>query len=212
LGLHLDGARHNNPHDLAVDGKGRVWFSDPYSALPLRGPQIYPPLDHCSILRLDIDKPVGEWDVRRMTDDTLEPRGLAFSPDAATLYVTDSPAAPTDSCQLRAYLVKDDGGLGPAVTLHTFSTDYRGKHRGGAGMCVDSDGNIIVTAGGVACGPGPMIYVFAPSGQPLESHPVPADAPTNCTCGGKDLATLFVTTADGNLFQVKNTRRKGVAR
>jgi gluconolactonase len=212
LGLHLDGARHNNPHDLAVDGKGRVWFSDPYSALPLRGPQIYPPLDHCSILRLDIDKPVGEWDVRRMTDDTLEPRGLAFSPDAATLYVTDSPAAPTDSCQLRAYLVKDDGGLGPAVTLHTFSTDYRGKHRGGAGMCVDSDGNIIVTAGGVACGPGPMIYVFAPSGQPLESHPVPADAPTNCTFGGKDLATLFVTTADGNLFQVKNTRRKGVAR
>jgi sugar lactone lactonase YvrE len=57
-----------------------------------------------------------------------------------------------------------------------------------------------------------MIYVFAPSGQPLESHPVPADAPTNCTFGGKDLATLFVTTADGNLFQVKNTRRKGVAR
>ncbi len=55
-----------------------------------------------------------------------------------------------------------------------------------------------------------MVYVFAPSGQVIESHPVPADAPTNCAFGGADLGTLFVTTEDGNLFQLKNTGQKGI--
>ena len=26
----LDGKRHNRPNDLAIDRKGRVWFTDPF--------------------------------------------------------------------------------------------------------------------------------------------------------------------------------------
>jgi len=212
LNARLGGTRHNHPHDLVADSKGRIWFSDPYSELRTRGPQIYPPLDHCSVLRLDFEAPPREWIVRRMTSDTTEPRGLALSPDERTLYVADSPSSASGSRQLKAYPINDNGTLGPARTLHTFGADYRGPHRGAAGMCVDSDGNIVVTAGSTASGPGPLVYVFAPSGQVLESHRVPAAVPTNCTFGGADLGTLFVTTEDGSLFQVKDTGRKGVAR
>jgi gluconolactonase len=209
LNARLGGARHNHPHDLVVDGRGRIWFSDPYSKLRTRGPQIFPPLDHCSVLRLDYEVPPREWVVRRMTFDTVEPRGLALSPDERTLYVADSSSATEGPRQIKAYPIKDDGALGLPIVLHTFGADYRGPHRGGAGMCTDSEGNILVTAGSKASGPGPMVYVFAPSGQVLESHPVPADAPTNCAFGGTDLAILFVTTEDGHLFQINNTGRKG---
>ena len=195
-----------------VDGKGRIWFSDPHSELRTRGPQIYPLLDHCSVLRLDFEAPPREWVVRRMTQDTVEPRGLALSPDERTLYVADSPTSAKGTRELKAYPINEDGTLDLAKTLHTFGADYRGPHRGAAGMCTDADGNILVTAGSTKSGPGPMVYVFAPSGQVIESHVIPAEAPTNCTFGGADLGTLFVTTEDGSLFAVKNMGRKGVAR
>jgi gluconolactonase len=210
LNARLGGERHNHPHDLVIDSKERVWFSDPYSRLRTRGHQIFPLLDHCSVLRLDYESPPREWVVKRMTQDTVEPRGLAFSPDERTLYVADSNSSPEGPREIKAYPVKDDDTLGRPIVLHTFGTDYRGPHRGAAGMCLDNEGNILVTAGSKQSGPGPMVYVFAPSGQVLESHPVPTDAPTNCAFGGADLSTLFVTTHDGNLFQVKNTGRKGV--
>jgi gluconolactonase len=54
-----------------------------------------------------------------------------------------------------------------------------------------------------------MIYVFAPNGRVLETHPVPADRPTNCTFGGLDLTTLFVTAGSGEVFRAK-TQRKGL--
>jgi gluconolactonase len=211
LNARLGGTRHNHPHDLVADSKGRIWFSDPHSELRTRGPQIYPPLDHCSVLRLDFEAPPREWIVKRMTHDTVEPRGLALSPDERTLYVADSPSSGALR-QLKAYPINEDGTLGLARTLHAFGSDYRGPHRGAAGLCTDRDGNIVVAAGSSRSGPGPMIYVFAPSGQVLESHPVPAEAPTNCTFGGTDLGTLFVTTEDGKLLAVKGTGRRGAAR
>lgn len=209
LNARLAGERHNHPHDLVVDSKNRIWFSDPYSELRTRGPQIYPPLNHCSILRLDYEVPPREWAVKRMTHDTVEPRGLALSPDEKTLYVADSSPAADRVRQLKAYPVNDNGTLGPAIVLHSFGSDHRGVHRGFAGLCTDSDGNVIAVAGSTKSGPGPIIYVFAPTGQVLESHRVPAEAPTNCAFGGADLGTLFVTTEDGQLFQIKDSGRKG---
>jgi len=109
---------------------------------------------------------------------------------------------------VRAYPILESG-LGPPRVLHTFGADHRGAHRGAAGICVDSEGNVVVAAGSRDNGPGPLIYVFAASGRVLETHPVAADRPTACTFGGEDLATLFVTTGDGHLFQVQNTGRVG---
>ena len=101
--------------------------------------------------------------------------------------------------ELRAYPLQDDDTLGVYAVLHTFGQDTR-VHRGIDGMCLDTDGNIIATAGWRAAGPGPMIYVFAPSGRVLETHPVPVDMPSNCTFGDADLSTLYVTTSGGHLF------------
>ena len=67
---------------------------------------------------------------------------------------------------------------------------------------------MIATAGWELGGPGPMIYVFAPSGEVLEMHPVPCRRPTNCTFGDADLRTLYVTTIEGYLFRTR-TGRKG---
>ena len=73
-------------------------------------------------------------------------------------------------------------------------------------MCWDSDGDIIATAGWEESGPGPMLYVFAPNGRVLETHPLPTDQPTNCTFGDPDLQTLYVT-AGGCLFRTRPGRK-----
>ena len=54
-----------------------------------------------------------------------------------------------------------------------------------------------------------MIYLFAPSGRVLETHPEPVDRPTDCTFGDADLGTLYVTTGGGHLFRVRNTGHRG---
>ena len=79
-------------------------------------------------------------------------------------------------------------------------------HRGIDGMCLDADGNIVATAGYYVSGSGPMIYVFSPTGRVLETHPVPANRPTNCCFGGPDLTTLFVTSTNGHFFKAQTNR------
>jgi len=88
--------------------------------------------------------------------------------------------------------------------LHDF-----GPHRGADGMTLDAEGNLVVTAGWRRSGPGPMIYVFAPDGTVLETHPFPGDRPTNCTFGDPDLRTLYVTAGDGCLYRAR-THRQGI--
>jgi gluconolactonase len=53
-------------------------------------------------------------------------------------------------------------------------------------------------------GSGPMIYVFSP--RVLETHPVPANRPTNCCFGGPDLTTIFVTSTNGHFFKAQTDR------
>ena len=70
-------------------------------------------------------------------------------------------------------------------------------------MCLDADGNIVACAGWQRNGPGPLIYVFSPEGAVLETYPLPADLPNRCTFGGRGLDTLYVTTANGELYAGK---------
>ena len=123
--------------------------------------------------------------------------------------------------------VKEDGTLGEYEVLHNFY-----PHRGIDGMCLDSGGNIIACAGSTdtaGCtsvtnfaapgrrissrsysrqyesGPGPMIYVFAPNGRVLETHPFPGAKPTNCTFGDDDRQTLYVT-GNARLYRTRTNR------
>jgi gluconolactonase len=199
----LQGRRHNRPNDLAIDSQGRIWFTDPFG----RGrPQEERELDHASVLRLD-PQPDGTWNLKRMTVDTTSPNGILLSQDERTLYVAQSDYDGVR--ELRAYPLQQDETLGAYSVLHTFGKDARGVQRGVDGMCLDTNGHIVACAGWEEAGPGPMIYVFAPSGRVLETHPVPVDRPTNCTFGNADRGTLYVTTGGGHLFRVQDTGRRG---
>jgi len=195
--------RFNIPNDLAIDPEGRIWFTDPFyegAAGPWSQDRSSKELDHDSVYRLD-PHPDGNCAIQRVTFDTTRPNGLLFSLDYRTLYVAQSGRRPDEKRQLRAYPVREDLSLGPGEVLHDF-----GENRGIDGMVLDVEGNIIATAGWELGGPGPSIYVFSPSGEVLERHPVPAKRPTNCTFGEAGLRTLFVTTGEGHLFRVQTGR------
>lgn len=206
----MDGLCHNQPNLLVLDRKGRVWFSDPRHPVLPSGPQVFPWLDHQSVLRLTLGgRPHTEWHIERMTFDTASPRGVALSPDEKTLYVSETRNERGGVRELRAYSILSDGTLGEFTVLHTFGADARGIHRGSEGLCVDKEGNILACAGWKRSGPGPLIYVFSASGAVLGTHAVPADVPLNCAFGDPDLSSLYVTTADGSLFRARSTGHTG---
>ena len=192
----FDGKRFNSPNDLAFDDQGSLWFTDPRYGDKTDDLE----LDHKSVYRLD-PQPSGRWEITRVTHDTTNPNGLLISPDQRWLYVAQSEYGEGKARELRAYPINDDRSVGAYQVLHNFY-----PHRGVDGMCLDTEGNIIATAGWQRSGPGPMIYVFAPDGRVLETHQVPVDHPTNCTFGDADLQTLYIT-AGGSLYRVRTERR-----
>ena len=205
----LDGGYHNQPNNLAIDSKGRIWFSDPHSGLPASGPQIFPPLAHASVLRLEGDPFRKLWSIRRMSYDTAAPRAVALSQDESVLYVAETDNAPMGRRELRAYPILPDDTLGAFTVLHVFGRDHRGEHRGIEGMCTDREGSIVACAGWRKAGPGPLVQVFSPAGAILESHPLPSDQPMNCAFGDADLGSLYVTTAAGELLRARDFGRRG---
>jgi gluconolactonase len=206
--LQLDGRFHNFPCDLTVDRKGRVWFSDPYNPVPAFGPQMYPLLEHQSVLRMQNDR---GWTLERMTFDTVGPRAIALSPDEKTLYVADGDSK-AKVRELRAYPIGEDGRLGAYRLLHSFGADHRGPQRGIEGLAVERGGNIVACAGSNDNGPGALIYVFSPSGAVLETHPAPADRPMRVAFGDAGLGSLYVTAADGALYRSRDTGLVGANR
>ena len=199
-----EGKRLNVPNDLAIDPNGSVWFTDPFyegAGGEWSNDRSNKDLDHDSVYRLD-EQDDGSWSITRVTFDTTRPNGLLFSLDHKTLYVAQSGRNADEKRELRAYPVNDDGNLGDHTVLHDF-----GAHRGIDGMVLDTEGNIVATAGFNESGPGPMIYVFAPNGEIIETHPTPTDRPTNCSFGGSDLTTLFVTTGGGDVYMAHTDRQ-----
>jgi gluconolactonase len=200
----IEGKKLSTPNDLAIDRKGRIWFTNPVNEGNWDTTE-KEELDNRSVIRLDPQKD-GSYTATRVTFDTTQPNGILVSQDQSTLYVAESSYTKGIARELRAYPIKNDGNLGAFTTLFTWGEDARGVHRGIDGMCLDRDGNIVATAGWEVSGPGPMIYVFTPTGRVRETHPVPAIRPTNCCFGGPDLTTLFVTTTQGHFFRAETNR------
>ena len=209
LGHKVGGLYHNQPKDLAIDQRGRIWFADPHGNLrEAANPQIHDKLDHASVLRMEAP-PHQDAFISRMTYDTDAPNAVLLSGDGRTLYVSECSEEAQGKREFRAYPILEDGTIGPYLLLHVFGADHRGVHRGISGMCLDNGGNILACAGWKRSGPGPMIYVFSPEGRVLETHLVPDAEPTNCAFGDTDMATLYVTTSQGHLYRVRNTGRQG---
>src|SRR4051812_3399627 len=207
----LDGQIHNHPSDLVMDRAGRVWFSDPYSAVLAFGPQIFPALEHASVLRLEVDER-HSWTIKRATYDTLAPRAVTLSADEKTLFVAEGEPGRKGARELRAYPIKEDGSVGPCSVLQTYGADHRGDHRGIEGMCIDSGGDIVACGGWRKAGPGPMITVLSPTGAVLESHPLPGDMPMRCAFGDSELDSLYVTCGDGCVYRAQGVGSHGFKR
>ena len=200
----VDGKKLNTPNDLAIDRKGRIWFTNPWNEGNIDETE-KEELDNRSVIRLDPQKD-GTYKSTRVTFDTTQPNGILVSQDQKTLYVAESGFARKIDRELRAYPVNEDGSLGKYETLFTWGEDHKGLHRGIDGMCLDAEGNIVATAGWELGGPGPMIYVWSPGGRVLETHPVPVLRPTNCAFGGPDLTTLYVTSTQGHFLKAQTDR------
>jgi gluconolactonase len=200
----VDGKKLNTPNDLAIDRKGRIWFTNPWNEGNIDATETEE-LDNRSVIRLDPQQD-GKYTATRVTFDTTQPNGILVSPDQKTLYVAESGYARGIARELRAYPIRDDGSLGAYETLFTWGEDHKGVHRGIDGMCLDAEGNIVATNGWEVSGPGPMLTVFSPTGRVLETHPVPANRPTNVCFGGPDLTTVFVTSTQGHFLKAQTNR------
>ncbi|MBY0231333.1 MAG: SMP-30/gluconolactonase/LRE family protein [Gemmataceae bacterium] len=202
----IDGKRFNAPNDLAIDAKGRIYFSDPrYLGDEKRE------LEHRAVYRID-----GPGKVVEITHDVSKPNGIALSPDGKTLYVADHdngtdkivPGEKPEPGPMKVYAfpLGDDGKVaGKRKTLVDF-----GKNAGCDGMCVDSKGNIYLTArslkrpGVLVIDPEGKEVAFIATGKPgQEKEKEPVGIPSNVTFGaGEERSTLYVT-IDTSLYRIK---------
>lgn len=175
-----------SPNDVCVDGAGRIYFtSRPGGTDPKKG-------NVNAVYRIDPDGKVTQllhW------PDIHMPNGIVTSPDNKTLYLIEAHGKADHNRNILAFDLAADGTLSNRRTLIDF---YPG--RSGDGMCIDAKGNLYVAAGlhktrgtSETLDTRPGIHVVSPAGMLLAFRETPEDTVTNCTFGGKDLKTLYVT-------------------
>lgn len=194
LADRYDGKRLNSPNDLAIDRRGRVYFTDPrYSKRENLE------LDKEAVYRID-----DRGGLARVVDTVTRPNGILVTPDGRTLYVADN-ASPGGVVTLLAFTLDARGNAGDGRVVYDF-----GSGRGIDGMTLDRDGRIWATAGTKDKA---GIYVFTPDARRAAAAltaflPMPED-PTNCTFGGPRRDVLYVTTVS-SLYRIR-TRVRGQA-
>lgn len=185
------------PNDVCLDRAGRIYFT---SRSAVEDPAGENPK---GVYRIDPDGGVHRllaW------PDVHMPNGIVTSPDDKTLYLIEAHPEADRHRDIRAYDLAGDGSISNGRVLINF---YPG--RSGDGMCIDADGNLYVAAGlhktrktSETLDTKPGIHVVSPQGKLLAFRETPVDTITNCTFGGDDLRTLYVTC--GNLLvSIKTT-------
>ena len=178
------------PYDTATvranDGKcdalGRFWV----------GTIDEPKASHAAAL-FSVDCRNGPAMVQRQAAEALTANGLAWSPDARTLYWADTPAHTVhawafDAAANALSAHRTHLQFAPKPPGWTFDDrSYQGRPDGAA---VDALGNYWV-----ALFEGRRICQFAPDGRLLQTLDTPAQCPTMPCFGGADLKTLFITSA-----------------
>jgi gluconolactonase len=183
-----DGRPFNGPNDIAIDEKGRIYFSDPrylgHEAVdqPIMG-----------VYRIDADN-----SVHLIITDAGKPNGVAVSPDQKTLYVVCNNNGTTAQHRLPKDMMPMKGAM--ALLAYDLAPDGSAKFReklvdyypqdGPDGMTCDKEGNLYLA---VRDETRPGFYVYTPQGRELAYIPTP-DLPTNVAWGrGAEIKTLYCT-------------------
>lgn len=195
----FEGKRYNSPNDLVIDAKGRVYFTDPrYGGY--EGDQPVEQFDGEGrpiegVYRIDPDGSVS----RIITHEVQRPNGIAVSADGKYLVVADNHNGPGSGGRrmLVRFDLKEDGTVDPGSRKVLY--DW-GEDRGPDGIAIGPEGHIYGTAGlnfaselETTADHLSGVYVVSMEGERLGFIPVPEDMITNCTFGGKDGRTLYIT-------------------
>ena len=162
-----DGKKLNSPNDLAIDGKGGIYFTDPR----------YGNRDDMEMEIEGVYYLPRRGELVRVIDDLVRPNGLVLSLDRKSLYVADNGAN-----TIWKYDVQEDGSLANGKVW----VEMEG---GGDGMTIDERGNIYCAGAG-------RVWIWNPSGELITSIQ-PPEGPANCIFGGEDRKTLFMTARTG---------------
>ena len=158
----------NRLNDGRVDARGRLWIGTMDNALHRPNGSLY--------------RVGGDGAVTRMFGDIIVTNGVAFSPDNRTLYFTDTRRYRTWCFDFDL----DDG----AISNRKLFADYATSGERPDGACVDIDGGLWT-----AFFSGSRIARYRPDGRIDTIIPLSVTNPT-CVCfGGRDLTTMYVTTA-----------------
>ena len=203
LASEFEGNVFNAPNDVTVDGKGRLYFTDPApdatSQAPAKpGNAIGTP----GVYRIDKDGRIARL---LGPSETEWPNGLVISPDDRTFYLVEANKVEGGTRAIRAYDLSPAGTLSNRRVFYNF---YPG--RSADGLAIDVKGNLYAAAGlhrrrgthetlDTKCG----VHVISPQGKLLRFIPIPEDTITNTAFGGPDLKTLYVT-AGKTLFRISN--------
>ena len=207
LAEKFDGKRFNQPNDLTVDSKGRIYFSDPCYG------------DRSKLEMTDESGKIVEGVYRIDPDGTIarvigreveRANGVLVSADDKYLYVADNNNNTKKGARkLWRFDLKADGSVDLKSQMLLY--DW-GDGRGPDGLKHDEKGRLYVAAG--LNKPNPPfepaedkkggIYVLDGEGELLTFLPVPTDEVTNCAFGGEDRKTLYIT-GGGVLYSIRTT-------
>jgi sugar lactone lactonase YvrE len=174
LAKEYQGKRLNSPNDVVVAKSGRVYFTDPPYGVQKEDRE----LDFSGVYSIDSD---GTLHLENR--DLSKPNGLALSPDESVLYVAD-----TEGTGIQAFPVGSEGWLGKPSLFGEPGL------KGGDGMKVDKDGNVLATGKG-------GIWTWDKDGNWIGLLKTPEE-PANCAFGGADGKTFFIA-ARKSLYQVR---------
>lgn len=172
--LALEADRSNNRfNDGCTDTHGQFWFGSMDQQQQDRSGHFY---------RMDLDGKV-HW----LEDfgDVCITNGPAFSADGQWVFFTDT----LDKKVFRAPL--DDQGIPGAPELFIDFTPLPGHPDG---MCADTEGGLWICHYG-----GARVTRFNAQGEVDREILLPVPNITKCAFGGKDLSTLYITTATAGL-------------
>lgn len=174
------GAPLNAPNDVAVRADDNIYFTD--TDWGARPGGAHAPMAVYRVSPAGALSRVGQLE---------KPNGIALSPDGGTLYIGSDVQAKLWKLPLDA--AGNPGAPAPFVE----AAQVPGGFKVPDGICVDDAGNLYVANNSDDI---KAITVFDSAGHYLGRIPFPV-APSNCSFGGADRKTLYVTTLHA-LYQV----------